>query len=160
MSPKHQEYQSKLVQIGEALGYQSRRSFRKYAMGDAVWLERTSAKYARAILPIAAFKVLCFETGSEIREALMTLLAISPALGVLVVIEEEYARRAKELKNFDAQSYPLHIRRLAERIKRGVELTFRVEVWGQADVDRLYREYVEEMLPFRQPKVRRKGKIG
>ena len=158
MSLKHQEYQTKLIEIGEALGYDSRRSFRKNAMGDAVWLEQMSAKYARTTLPIAAFKILCFETGKEIREGLMTLQVISPALGVLVVIEEEYARRAQELKKYDAETYPQHIRRLAERIKRGVELTFRVEVWGQAEVDRLYREHVEEMLPLKQPKVRKRRK--
>jgi hypothetical protein len=150
------EYQNKLVEIGEALGYASRRSYRKNAMGDAVWLERTSAKYARSMLPVAAFKVLCFETGKEIQEALMTLQVISPALGVLVVVEEEYARRAKELKKYDAETYPQHIRRLAERIKRGVELTFRVEVWGQADVDRLYREYVQEMLPLKPGRAKRR----
>lgn len=160
MSPKHQEYQTKLLQIGEALGYESRRSFRKSAMGDAVWLERMSAKYARTLLPVAAFKVLSFETGKEIREALMTLQVISPALGVLVVVEEDYARRAQELKKYDAETYPQHIRRLAERIKRGVELTFRVEVWGQKDVDRLHREYVEEMLPLKQPKARKRRKKG
>lgn len=152
MSPKHREYQKKLLEIGEALGYESRRSFRKSAMGDAVWLEPASAKYARALLPVVAFKVLSFETAKEIREALMTLQTISPALGVLVVLEEDYALRARDLKKYDENTYPQHIRRLAERIKRGLELIFRVEVWGQEDVDRLHRENVQEMLPLRRPR--------
>ena len=158
MSPKHLEYQEKLLEIGEAMGYDCRPSFRKSAMGDAVWLESASGKYARELLPIVAFKVLCFETGKEIREALMTLQAISPALGVLVVVEEEYARRAKELKRYDAQTYPKHIRRLAEKLKSGMELIFRVEVWGQEDVDRLHRKFVEEMLALKKRKVRRRRK--
>ena len=79
-----QTYQSKLVEIGRALGYESRRSFKKSAMGDAVWLDRRGLRYSDDDLPIAAFKLLTFETEKEIREALSTIQAISPSLGVLV----------------------------------------------------------------------------
>ena len=144
----YREYQHKLMEVGVALGYQSRRSFRKDAMGDAVWLEKASQKYTSGMLPVVAFKILCSETSKEIRDSITTLQSISPALGVLVLIEEAYAKIGGNLTKYDEKTYPAHIRRIAERLRRGIELSFRVEVWDQKKVDRLYTQYVEEMLPL------------
>lgn len=40
-----QAYQAKLIETGRALGYESRRSFKKSAMGDALWLDRPAARH-------------------------------------------------------------------------------------------------------------------
>ena len=85
-STVHREIQRKLLAIGEALGYRSRRSFKKHAMGDAVWLDGRSKRYTGEMLPVAAFEILSFETKKEILDCIMTLQSISPALGVLVVL--------------------------------------------------------------------------
>ena len=143
-----QTYQSKLVEIGRALGYESRRSFKKSAMGDAVWLDRRGLRYSDDDLPIAAFKLLTFETEKEIREALSTIQAISPSLGVLVVLEEAYAERGRGLKRFTAETYPAHIRETAKRLADGANLMSRIGVWGQGDVDELYTREVEGRLGF------------
>ena len=79
-SEKHEEMREKLLQIGEALGYECRSSFRKDAMGDAIWLDRKGKRFAGRSLPIAAFEVLTFETAREIRDCIMTLQIIAPAL--------------------------------------------------------------------------------
>ena len=105
-SEKHEEIREKLLQIGEALGYESRSSFRKDAMGDAIWLDRRGKRFAGRSLPTVAFEVLTFETTREIRDCIMTLQIIGPALGILVIVEEEYAQRAQELVNYDAETYP------------------------------------------------------
>ena len=143
-----QEYQAKILEVGRALGYECRKSFKKSAMGDAVWLDRASRRYASSLLPTVAFKLLTFETAKEIQEAIMTLQIISPALGVLAILEDAYAIRADRLKRYTAETYPEHIRRVAEKTAGAIKLTFRTEVWGQKDIDRLYREEVEGRLRF------------
>ena len=141
-------YQAKLLEVGHVLGYESRRSFKKSAMGDAVWFDRRSLRYSPSPLPVVAFKLLTFETAKDIREAIMTLQAISPALGVLGVLEEAYADRSAGLRKYTAESYPIHIRGIVEKMAMGIGLVFRVEVWGQGDIDRLYVNEVEGRLRF------------
>ena len=143
-----QTYQAKLIEIGNALGYESRRSYKKSAAGDAVWLDRRGDRIGTESLPVVAFKLLTFEMAKEIREAIATLQAISPALGVLVVIEEAYAERGRLLKRFDAETYPDHIRQIAEGLAAGIGLTFRVSVWADCEVRELYRKEVEGRLKF------------
>lgn len=147
-STVHREVQRKLLAIGEALGYRCRPSFKKHAMSDAVWLDGRSRRYTGEMLPVVAFEILSFETKKEIMDCIMTLQAISPALGVLVVIEEEYAQRAEGLVTYDAKSYPAHIRAMAEELSQGIALVSRIEVWDQRKVDRLYAKYVEARLQF------------
>ena len=143
-----QTYQAKLIEIGNALGYESRRSYKKSAAGDAVWLDRRGDRIGTEPLPVVAFKLLTFETAKEIREAIATLQAISPALGVLVVIEEAYAERGRLLKRFDAETYPDHILQIAEGLAAGIGLTFRVCVWTDDEVLELYLKEVEGRLKF------------
>jgi len=136
------------MEIGDALGYETRRSYRKSAAGDAVWLDRRGGRFAADSLPVVAFKLLTFETAKEIREAIATLQAISPALGVVVVIEEAYAERGRLLKRFDADTYPDHIRQIAQGLADGIGLTFRVDVWTDHEVQELYRKEVQGRLKF------------
>jgi hypothetical protein len=143
-----QAYQAKLIEIGDALGYETRRTYRKSAAGDAVWLDRRGARIGTDSLPVVAFKLLTFETAKEIRESIATLQAISPALGVLVVINEAYAERGRLLKRFDAETYPGHIRQIAKGLAEGIGLTFRVDVWSDDRVQELYRKEVEGRLKF------------
>ena len=137
-----------LIEIGDALGYESRRSYKKSAAGDTVWLDRRGGRIGSEPLPVVAFRLLTFETAKEIREAIATLQAISPALGVLVVIEEAYAERGRLLKRFDAESYPDHIRQIAQGLAAGIGLTFRVFVWTDQEVRELHQKEVEGRLKF------------
>ena len=143
-----QAYQDKLIEICEALGYETRRSYKKSAAGDAVWLDRRGGRVWTESLPVVAFKLLTFETTKEIREAIATLQAISPSLGVLVVIEEAYAERGRLLKRFDTETYPDHIRQIARGLAEGIGLAFRVDVWTDKEVNALYQKEVEGRLRF------------
>jgi len=136
------------METGHALGYEARRSFKKSAMGDAVWLDRRGMRFGEEGLPVVAFKLLTFETEKEIREGLSTIQAISPSLGVLVVLEEAYAERGRGLKRYTPETYPIHIRETAQRLADGASLTSRIGVWGQADVDSLFTKEVEGRLAF------------
>tara|TARA_Y100000588_G_scaffold309310_1_gene334275 strand:- start:568 stop:888 length:321 start_codon:yes stop_codon:yes gene_type:complete len=104
--------------------------------------------YAEEGLPVAAFKLLTFETEKEIREGLSTIQAISPSFGVLMVLEEAYAERGRGLKRFTEETYPVHIQETAQRLAEAASLTSRIGVWGQADVDGLYTREVEGRLAF------------
>ena len=84
----------------------------------------------------------------------MTLQIIGPALGILVIVEEEYARRAQELVNYDAETYPEHIKEVAQELCSGAKLFSRIEVWGEEKVEQLYRKHVEERLRFYTPHTR------
>ena len=143
-----QATQAKLMEIGDALGYETRRSFKKSAAGDAVWLDHRGGRIGTDSLPVVAFKILTFETAKEIREAIATLQAISPSLGVLVVVEEAYAERGRLLKRFDSESYPEHILQIAKGLADGIGLTFRVLVWRDRDVEALFSKEVEGRLKF------------
>jgi hypothetical protein len=143
-----QTYQAKLIEIGDVLGYETRRTYKKSAAGDAVWLDRRGGRIGKDSLPVVAFKLLTFETAKEIREAIATLQAISPALGVLVVINEAYAERGRLLKRFDSDTYPDHIRQIAKGLAEGIGLTFRVDVWSDEKVKDLYSNEVEGRLKF------------
>lgn len=143
-----QTYQTKLMELGHAMGYETRRSFKKSAMGDAVWLDRRGLKYTEDDLPVVAFKLLTFETEKEIREGLSTIQAISPSLGVVVVLEDAYAERGRRLKRYTEKTYPIHIRETAQKLADAASLTSRIDVWEQADVDSLYTREVEGRLAF------------
>ncbi|MCH2665165.1 hypothetical protein MK139_12580 [bacterium] len=143
-----QAYQAKLMEIGDALGYETRRSYKKSAAGDTVWLDRRGERIGTESLPVVAFKLLTFETAKEIREAIATLQAISPSLGVLVLIEQAYAERGRLLKRFNAKTYPGHIRHIAKGLADAIGLTFRVSVWTDEEVLDLYAKEVEARLKF------------
>jgi len=143
---RHEEYRRKILQIGESLGYRVRRSFSKHSRGDAVWIDPRSLKFSGRGLPVVAFEILTFELYREIKDCIMNLQSISPALGVLVVIEDEYAERSRKLVRYDRESYPEHIKRVAKKLSEGISLSCRIEVWGQGDVDELYSRYVEGRL--------------
>ncbi len=143
---RHEEYRRKILEIGEALGYKVRRSFSKHSRGDAVWIDPRSMRLFKKGLPAIAFEILTFELYREIKDCIMNLQSISPALGVLVVIEDEYAERSKKLVMYDRESYPEHIKKIARKLSEGVSLSSRIEVWDQESIDRLYSKYVEGRL--------------
>ena len=143
---RHEEYRKKILEIGEALGYKVRRSFSRHSRGDAVWIDPRSLKFSKKGLPVVAFEILTFELYREIKDCIMNLQSISPALGALVVIEDEYATKSEKLVRYDRESYPEHIKKVAGSLSERVSLSFRIEVWDQKTIDDLYLKYVEGRL--------------
>ena len=72
-----QAYKAKLMEIGDALGYETRRSYKKSAAGDTVWLDRRGERIGTESLTVVAFKLLTFETAKEIREAIGLTFRVS-----------------------------------------------------------------------------------
>jgi hypothetical protein len=140
---KHSEYQNKLLEIGKKLGYEVKKLFSRDAQGDVTWFVKMDKKIAsKGILPLVSFEILSSELLKGMRGSIATLQRISPALGVLVVLEDEYARKAKDFKTYNETTYPKYIKEKAEEYARGVEFTCRIEVWGQKEVDELYNRLV------------------
>jgi len=137
-SKKHKEYIQKLMQIGNKLGYITSPRFSKDPQGDVIWFSIVNEKvYSGKKLPIIAFEVLCSETPKSIKGSIATLQHISPSLGILVVIDEEYAKKAKYYKGYDFLHY---IKRKCREYTKGVKLTSRIEVWDQKKVDKLFEK--------------------
>ena len=141
---KHEEYVDKILKIGKALGYQTSRRFSKDPQGDAIWFaEINKGVYSNGKLPIVAFEVLCSETPKLIKGSIATLQHISSSLGVLVIIDEEYARNSKNY-GYDEITYPEYIKRKSKQYSMGVKLTSRIEVWDQNKINILFHQIVEE----------------
>ncbi len=92
MRPGHREAQEMFEQLGKALGYQTRRSWTRSHPTDGVWLNPGHDTLGFGYLPVVAIEVLVSEGAKTSRGSLATLTAVSPAVGVLLVHEEEIRR--------------------------------------------------------------------
>ena len=137
----HQKYVERLLRIGESLGYVTATRFLKDPQGDAIWYVETSRHvHSRRRLPIVAFEVLCSETPKLIKGSIATLQHISASLGVLVIVNEEYAKKSQHYKSYDERTYPEYIKRKCREYARQSKLTSRIEVWDQNKVDSLFEK--------------------
>jgi len=143
-SKKHKEYIQKLMQIGKKLGYIASPRFSKDPQGDVIWYSVVNKKvYSDRKFPIIAFEVLCSETPKLIKGSIATLQHISPSLGVLVIIDEEYAKKSKYYQGYDFLQY---IKRKCREYTKGIKLTSRIEVWDQKKVDNLFEKTIDQKL--------------
>lgn len=144
-SSKHKEYVDKLLKLGKKLGYDVKPSYSKDPQGDAVWFQKVNDKiHTKGLLPVVAFEVLCSETPKSIKGSIATLQHISPALGVLAIIDSEYAKKAKHYPSYTEVTYPEYIKKKAKEYAEGVSLTSRIEIWDQKKIDKLYDLIVDK----------------
>ena len=100
------------LDIGRAMGHDVQRTFSISQPGDGVWLEERSG--ITQGLPLAAIEVLVSESPKAICGSIHRLEAISPALGIILVQEDEITRRLTRL-GFNAP-------RIASAIARDISL--------------------------------------
>lgn len=91
MRPGHSEAQVMFEKIGVALGHETRRSWSISAPTDGVWLTKTEIAELGE-LPIAAIEVIVSESPKSIRGSALTLAEVSPAVGILLIHEQEIRR--------------------------------------------------------------------
>lgn len=77
--------------LGRAAGFGYRRTWSRELPTDGVWVLPGSA-FAGDELPVAALEVVVTEGPKSIKGSLDILAEVSPALGVLVIHEEEIRR--------------------------------------------------------------------
>jgi hypothetical protein len=148
MTSGHREGQALFEALGRRYGYEVRRSYSRNLPTDGVWY--TSSQFgALPPVPVAAIEVIVSESRKSVRGSVVTLEIVSPALGVLLIHEEEMRRR---LIRRGATSEDV-ISRVAATRAHACEFAAnarqRIEVWSFADLVRLYREATGERSLYR-----------
>jgi hypothetical protein len=88
----HREAQQLFLEAGMALGFEVKKSYSKEHPSDGVWL--LGGEYGRlARLPVSAIEVVVSESPKAVSGSIHRLESISPALGIVVVHEDEIKRR-------------------------------------------------------------------
>jgi hypothetical protein len=146
VKPGHIEAQTMFLQIGEALGYRTRRTWSRQLPTDGVWLLPEEDQVLPA-LPAVALEVAVSEGPKAIKGSLDTLAEISPALGVLVINDAEI-RRSAIRQGVDPTKIQSRIRsRFAAARERVARHQQHFEIWSHADLLRRYHLAVGATVP-------------
>jgi hypothetical protein len=133
----HKEAQRLFDELGNGLGYETRRSFSRAYPTDGVWLVRTGRPYGE--LPFVALEVVVSEGAKSTRGSISTLELVSPALGVILIQEEEI-RRGLIARGADSETVE---RKLAQQSERVHELAARsrqrLQIWNMEQLRRQHR---------------------
>ncbi|WP_147446795.1 hypothetical protein [Corallococcus sp. CA047B] len=115
------------LELGTTHGFDARRSFSRQHPTDGVWLTPRSHGEEGGIL-VAAIEVVASESPKTILGSIATLEIVSPALGIVLLEEEEIARRmiaaGESRESVDrylnrlAESIDLQIKRSRQRLQR------------------------------------------
>jgi hypothetical protein len=133
MKPGHRDAQDKFLEAGTALGYTTRRTYSSEWHTDGVWLLRD--RLLGRDIPVAAIEVIVSEGKKTRQGSIFVLEMISPALGIVLLHDEEIRRGMWRNGATDARiereiaHREEHLRRLAEGSKQ------RIEVWRTANLD-------------------------
>lgn len=138
MTSGHKEGQALFEALGRRYGYEVRRSYSKCLPTDGVWY--TDRQFgALPPVPVVAIEVVVSESRKSIRGSVVTLELVSPALGILLIHEEEMRRRlvrggaTQETVTARVAAARTHAREFAVNARQ------RIEIWSFADLVRLYR---------------------
>lgn len=138
MTSGHKEGQALFEALGRRYGYEVRRSYSRTLPTDGVWY--TSRQFgALPPVPVVAIEVVVSESRKNIRGSVVTLELVSPALGILLIHEEEIRRRLVRA-GATSESVTAHVAAArAHAHEFAVNARQRVEIWSFADLVRLYR---------------------
>jgi hypothetical protein len=121
--------------LGQALGYTPKLTFSAALPTDGVWLAEPVAGTA---VPVVAIEVLVSESRKTIRGSVLTLELVSPALGIVLVHEEELRRRHIRSGGsaFEADRRVQLVRQQAEQLAGAARQ--RLEVWSFQQLRRVH----------------------
>jgi len=137
MTPGHREAQAMFDALGRKLGMKAKHSFSRSYPTDGVWYSDSQPGFPEA--PVAAIEVIVSESRKTVRGSLLTLEVVSPAVGILLVHEDEIRRRLvragcdPEVAARRVSAINAHAADLAQASRQ------RVEVWSFAGLVRRYR---------------------
>ena len=122
--------------IGKATGFGTRRTYSRDLPTDGIWLAGQGSPF---LLPAVAIEVAVSESAKALRGSIATLEAVSPALGVIVIQDDEIRRRMLGRGLFEED-----VERRLEATKRTArELAAtsrqRIEIWDYAQLRYRYR---------------------
>jgi hypothetical protein len=139
----HREASELFLALGQALGYRVRRTWSRELPTDGVWMS-ASGEPVTPELPLVAVEVLVSEGSKSIKGSIGVLTAVSPALGILLVQEEEI-RRGLIRHGCPTCKIVRSIARQRESLDALVSRSAqRLDVWSFAQLRRRYEMYVGE----------------
>jgi hypothetical protein len=148
MTSGHKEGQALFEALGRRYGYEVRHSYSKSLPTDGVWYMGQQFG-ALPPVPVVAIEVVVSESSKSIRGSVVTLELVSPALGILLIHEEEMRRRlvragaAPEGVAVKVAAARSHAREFATNARQ------RIEIWSFADLVRLYRQATGDSSLYR-----------
>ena len=148
MTSGRKEGQALFEALGRRYGYEVRRAYSKSLPTDGVWYMGQQFG-ALPPVPVVAIEVVVTESSTSIRSSVVTLELVSPALGILLIHEEEMRRRlmragaAPEVVGAKVAAAREHAREFAANARQ------RIEIWSFADLVRLYRMATAERSLYR-----------
>lgn len=135
MRAGHRAAQRMFEELGRSQGFMPRRTFSATLPTDGVWFHHRGFIES---LPVVAIEVVASETQKVMKGSIHTLELVSPALGVLLIEDEEIWR--KRIRNgateAQAASYVAHLIDTASAlVKRSRQ---RIEVWTVSHLRKLH----------------------
>jgi hypothetical protein len=124
--------------MGHALGYQARRTWSAELPTDGVWLSPAGGGPFGG-LPVVALEVIVTEGPKTVKGSIQTLAAVSPALG-LVCLQEEEIRRGLIRRGIGPQEVERRLARQQDQIGEQLRrCPHRIELWSFGQLRRRYR---------------------
>lgn len=145
----HRDAQTAFLELGRALGYSPARTFSTRYPTDGVWYLKARDDISDG-LPVAAIEVVVSESPKTMRGSVGVLEAVSPALGVLLIQEDDIARRLRR-SGFDEDAVRRHLSQFSNRaLDLAASVHQRVEVWTYSQLVRRHQLAVTNK-PTRRP---------
>lgn len=131
----HRDAQTAFLELGRTLGYSPAKTFSTRYPTDGVWYLRARDDISDT-LPVVAIEVVVSESPKTMRGSVGVLEAVSPALGVLLIQEEDIARRLRR-SGSDEDAVRRHLGHLSNRaLDLATSVHQRVEVWTYSQLMR------------------------
>lgn len=138
MRSGHNEAQILFQRLGDRLGYRCRRTWTREHPTDGVWL-LDAPHLGHENLPILALEVAVTEGAKALRGSIATLEAVSPALGVLLIQEQEI-RRGLIRAGKSPQAATAHANRMLRTAATDISRSRqRIELWTFEQLQRRAR---------------------
>jgi hypothetical protein len=145
MTHGHAEAQRLFRELGKELGYKTARRFTSATPTDGVWMRPIGFGPMKEI-PIAAIEVAVSEGRKSWRGSIATLELVSPAIGILLLQDEEITRRLLRT-GVRESSVMVQIARTLELISEDASRSRqRIEVMVMGQLRYQHRVYAERRL--------------
>jgi hypothetical protein len=125
----------KLEEVGKALGYKSKREKRtEGGTVDLVWLINHKEIPHLKKIPVVGFEIeTSWRTRKHLKGDIFNLLALSPALGVILFLTKGFTDKSEVEGNISA----------AKRYAKSYSGISNIEVWTEEQVKRIYKKVLE-----------------
>jgi len=136
MRPGHRAAQRLFEALGRSQGFEPARTYSPKLPTDGVWFHKGGVIDA---LPVVAIEVVVSESPKLMKGSVRTLELVSPALGVLLLENEEIWRGRVRKGDSDEKATAYVARVHAELLDLAARSGRRIEVWTISHLRKLHR---------------------